>query len=899
LVAAAAPTGPGLQALARRNELRAALKCYGPFHLVRVLPQMMVLAVAELVAAVVSGDRARAAAVVGSWRWNLRQLGDLRGARRAVKARRNQSDAEVRRLQAPGSARATTYLSRLVHQGFDVAHGRSPSAGEGGGTRGADEAPPGARTAPGDEPVLTGSVGRAFSEDADFDELDDLGRRAGRDRFGRRRPRRVLATPRSRLATWLVVAVVLVFGSRDLFAPGLPLVGQFLPLGSWSSVWHHLAAGWQPAGVGSTAPASPAFAVLGVAGTVLFGAMGLVDKVLVLGCIPLGGYGAARLLGPLVSRRARLIGAVGYLGLPLPYDDLARGRWDGLVAYALVPFVVSRLARASGLPPFAAEPSGPTGWRRPMVRHVVALGVLEAVAVAFAPAMAVVVLVCAIGVAAGSLAAGDRRASGRVVVVAGGATGLAAVLCGPWVVGTIAGGNALAVFGLAPSPSSSPGWLGLLRFAVGPLGSSPLAWLPVLAALLPLLIARRWRLAWATRLWAVALMSWLLAWLVGRGWTGSFAPSEVVLLAPAALGVAVGIGLGVSAFESDLSGYQFGWRQIVTASAVLATAVGLVPVAAEAFDGRWGLVGTGYAEPLAFMGSSVHQGPFRVLWLGDPMALPTGGWSIEPGLAYATSEDGTPDVSNLWSPAGPGPARHLAQAVSLAVAGGTSHLGRLLAPAGIRYVVLVSSLAPSVQGVQSPTAFPLPPAVPPALLSQDDLRQVPGGEGVTVLSNADFVPVRATRAAGRVTTTGTPRASDLVGWHPLPGGAGGYRGPVPRSTVLSSTAPAGRWSLTVDGRPAARTPAFGWAAQFSVPRAGQGRLELAGSPWPWLGLAVEVALWLGAAWALVAGRRGRVRSPAPMAGGVGGPGPAADGAGSGDGAGLVRADMVTAGAQRP
>ena len=42
--------------------------------------------------------------------------------------------------------------------------------------------------------VLTGSVGAAFSEDADFDELDDLGRRAGRDRFGRRVRRPPLGT---------------------------------------------------------------------------------------------------------------------------------------------------------------------------------------------------------------------------------------------------------------------------------------------------------------------------------------------------------------------------------------------------------------------------------------------------------------------------------------------------------------------------------------------------------------------------------------------------------------------------------------------------------------------------------------------------------------------------------
>jgi len=40
--------------------------------------------------------------------------------------------------------------------------------------------------------------------------------------------------------------------------------------------------------------------------------------------------------------------------------------------------------------------------------------------------------------------------------------------------------------------------------------------------------------------------------------------------------IAACVGLGVAAFESDLSGYSFGWRQIVTALAVVAAVVGLV-----------------------------------------------------------------------------------------------------------------------------------------------------------------------------------------------------------------------------------------------------------------------------------------------------------------------------------
>jgi GT2 family glycosyltransferase len=59
---------PSLLALRRRHELWTVLKCYGTAHLVRVLPQMAVLALGELFVALFTGERARAAAVVGAWR---------------------------------------------------------------------------------------------------------------------------------------------------------------------------------------------------------------------------------------------------------------------------------------------------------------------------------------------------------------------------------------------------------------------------------------------------------------------------------------------------------------------------------------------------------------------------------------------------------------------------------------------------------------------------------------------------------------------------------------------------------------------------------------------------------------------------------------------------------------
>jgi hypothetical protein len=758
----------------------------------------------------------------------------------------------------------------------------------------------------GDEPVLTGSVGLAFSEDADFDELDDLGHRSGRDRFGRVRRRPILSTSSARLAAWLVAVAVLVVGTRNLLAGAFPLIGQLTPFLSWGSTWHHLFAGWQPAGVGTTAPSTSAFALLGAVGTVFLGGMGLVQKVLVLGCLPLGAYGLVRLLRPLASVRARLAGAVTYLGLALVYDALAEGRWDGMVAYAVVPFILLRLARATGLAPFD-RPDGASADRwTTVVKPVLVLGVIEATAVALAPAVAPVVVLCALGIVAGSALVGGVRGAVRALTTAVVATAVAAVLLAPWVVGTLwAGHQAVGVFGLTTAPWSAPSFANLVRFAVGPVGSSPLSWLLIAAAVLPLLIGRQYRLAWAGRLWAVAVVGWVLAWAVGRGWTAPFSPSMTVVLAPAAAAVAACVGLGVTAFESDLTGYRFGWRQIVSAAAVVALVLGLIPVVADARGGRWGLPGTGYADALSFLSAApagsgdAALGGYRVLWLGDPRALPIGGWTASPGLAYATSENGTPNALDLWAPAGSGPTSTLAQAVTLAEDGDTVHLGRLLAPAGVRYVVVVEATAPDVPGVQSPPTYPASPTLIQALADQRDLAPVGGGSqsGFYVYLDTDSLTQRAARLAGPVSTGARvpgptwPTASDVTGWRPvLPGPAGKatFTGLVPAGTVYAGYAPGGRVSLQVAGQTRRSTPAFGWAAQFPAQPGGAASVGVAGQPLVPVTVVLQILLWLALATVLVGRRRwpfaGLTAGGAAAGDGAGDDGATGDGA-TGDGAG--------------
>ncbi|HTX62865.1 MAG TPA: hypothetical protein VMD28_04465, partial [Acidimicrobiales bacterium] len=634
--------------------------------------------------------------------------------------------------------------------------------------------------------------GLAFSEDADFDDLDDLGHRAGRGRNARSVG--FLASRHSRYLVGIVAALVLVVGSRHLIGSPMPVVGQFAPFPDWTALWHQFFSSWQPAGAGSNVPASPAFGFLGLAGTVLFGRSGLLQQVVVLACVPLGVWGMSRLLRPFGSPRGRLAAVITYLALPLAVDALARGRWDGLVAFAATPWVVLQLARATRLDPYGpsaaravpvAEPTGtagtapaaraerPVAWRQSLAGRALLLGALEAVAMSFAPAMAIVVLVSAFGLVCGSFVTGGLFRGARAVVVAVGGTVVAAVLCTPWVVGTLlAGRDALGVFGLAVNPTSAPGWGGLLRMAVGPVGASPLAWLLLAAALPVLLLARGPRLAWAIRLWAIAVPAWLLALVALKGWLVPFAPSVDVLLAPAAVAVAGAVGLGVMAFETDLVGYGFGWRQGAAVLSVLAIAAGVLPVVADAAGGRWGLPSSGYESAAGFRAVRPAARGYRVLWVGDPQALPSGGWSIGSGLAYATSTDGTPTLLDVWPPASPGRAVDLARALRVAMRGETVHLGRLLAAARVRYVVVVTALAPGPPGTAVTVSYPVPRGLDAALGRQEDLRTVTvSPTGLRVFQNTAFSP----GPGGQAVTAGRPggvtavldplgAALELVAW---------------------------------------------------------------------------------------------------------------------------------------
>ena len=128
---------------------------------------------------------------------------------------------------------------------------------------------------------------------------------------------------------------------------------------------------------------------------------------------------------PLVSPRARVVATISYLGLPLPYAAVGTGRWDGLVAYAALPFIVARLARVAGMAPFDQVVG--RGWRAGRSGQIAVLGAILAAGMSFAPALLPMTLLCAVAMALGSALMGQREHIGRVLGAAAVACGVAAV----------------------------------------------------------------------------------------------------------------------------------------------------------------------------------------------------------------------------------------------------------------------------------------------------------------------------------------------------------------------------------------------------------------------------------------------------------------------------------------
>jgi GT2 family glycosyltransferase len=600
--------------------------------------------------------------------------------------------------------------------------------------------------------------------------------------------------------------------------------------------FRELLSGVRTTGFGGTAAASPALGMLGGLSTLLFSSGALAQKAILVGG---GALGAIFLYRSLARRTgspfSAVVGASAYAVSATVLWAYSEGRVGLLVVVALVPVLIDRFEAS-----FAKD--APTAPRR----FVVALGLLIAVGISFEPGFAVAVALL-LGV---HLVAGDRRARGLGLILAGSA--VAAALVFPIVPGLVqGGGRALS------SRIGIPDMGQLARLVLAPargsdlLPSSPgngsIAWFLPVAAVLGLALARPELRARANRSALVGVAAVFLSWASAAGWLPVALSNPPVYTVLAACSAASLVGLGIASIMGVRS-EAFGFRQLCAGALTFVVVVGVVLQATEAMIGGWAIGGPEKIPPSWAVVRSDAEGNYRVLWIGrdvgtrfpspggDPQGVVADAGS---SLRYAvTGPDGVTSLDLGRSPAGPGDADLRAVLADVA-SGVTVHAGALLGPLAVRFVIVADG--------------DLPASMRTRLGNQVDL-DVQQASGLTIYRNARALPVAGELPGdpGVEPALGSSSLADRILLPSVRASSftrvtGGWDGTGAGGTAFLSSEFAPGWRL--EG-PAAATPpkrAFGWATAFSAP-AGPVHLRYADRWIRTAEMAALALLWAAALW---------------------------------------------------
>lgn len=628
---------------------------------------------------------------------------------------------------------------------------------------------------------------------------------------------------------------MVALGSRSIITSGVPAIGTFAHWPGTGDVFDAFGSAWRYTGLGSASPAPAALAVIGALSTALLGATGLAQTLVVVVAMPLGAFGAYRLGRHAIALRGPALAAGLAYGInPVARNAIAQGRLGPLVLFALLPFVLLRLVRL--------------GDRSDTRRgRVLRLTVLVALLGAFYPAgLGLVVLAVLSFVVAAPIAGGARamvRALGLAVAAALGAL----VLLLPWPVAYAHQGVDKAALGFAFRPALDLSQV--LRFDSGPAAAGWVVWGLVVAAAVPLFVATGDRLAWTARGWVLALVGWAVVWVPARWFpdTSVLAPEAGLTLA--ALGLALCVGIAVSVFVDGIQSFRFGWRQPAAVVGVIAMVLPALAFTSDVFDGRWNAPATGWANDLAFTSAFQNKGEFRMLWAGDPAELPLDPVVLRDGTGYVLTRNGPGDVTEQWRAPEHDADRVVDRALTLVATGRTNRLGRMLAPMGVRFIVL-----PSSQGSGGGAAASVPVALRRMMAQQLDLARLRSSPALVLYENLADAPLRALVPPPPLPVD-SPRpnhaaqSTDLSRATPLTSEAAA-------GTVLWGEAYDGDWRAAADGNTLRHERAFGWANGYVVDRRTTVSLSYEAQWMRWVMLAGALLIWLVVAWRW---RRTRVR----------------------------------------
>jgi GT2 family glycosyltransferase len=726
---------------AERAALASMLKDYGVLTLLWLLPVYTVLGVARILYMALSRRFEDAFDLLAAWAWNILHLPGTLRRRIRAQSVRSVPDRKIRPFMA-----STFRLPRWFERAEEIL-------------------------------------------DEGLEELED-------EELGRPLPRRAAGVAAGHpVLLGSILAIGLgALAVRHLVGPEVLSGGALASFpADLRDFFGELGSGVRTTVLGGVQPGSPALAGLGAGSWVAFGSTSLAQKVL-LGAMPaLAGVAMYRAMARQTgSPASAVVAAAVYVLSAIMLWAFSEGRLSLLVVLAVLPLAWDRIDAA-----FARRTL-----ERPF-RFGVGLGVALSIGAAFAPAL--VLPVGAFAVA--NLIAGRRRGRGSVLVAL--AVAVAALLAFP-VVLAAAGEPAAA---LTSSIGTADVWF-LLRLAPG---SGPGTW--AVAAFLPLAAivcfagagdpqrGRAWRALF------VAVAGTVLAWASVAGHLPVALTDAPAWLAAAAVAESALVAYGLSTFARGLERQAFGARQLGVAVLTILLSVGIAAQALQVTFAEWAIRPGGLPPAWPVIASS-SAGEFRILWLGtpngerfpapggDPIALAEAGEeTVRFGL---TDRDGVTALDEGRARSGPG-YEELHGILETLLGGGTRHLGALLGPFGVRYLIAEEG--------------DLPAGVADRLSDQLDLDRVPAG-GLTIFRSAAVLPTAFISANAPVpdrSDLGAIQASPDVIARALEGGGETFTGTADAAghVVVSEQFDAG-WRVDNAGDALAPFAGYGWAVAAPV-----------------------------------------------------------------------------------
>lgn len=657
--------------------------------------------------------------------------------------------------------------------------------------------------------------------------------------------------------TWGIVILAVVVASRTFINDAVPSIGEFLPFPeSPRQLLRDYTTAWDSGGFGATSPNPTGFVVLAATSVLWVFHMGLGLTVAVVGLILLGGLGVWRLSDVFPSNRERTVALLAYVAMPLLPGVVSTGRLSALVAFAAVPWFVHLVRVAVGIG--TADPSSVSAdltdgivelARRERIRRTAVAGLMAALAVALAPPVLLILTGVAVVLALTTLLVGAGWHTAAWFAVTGlMACGLAWVLNLP--ASTSWSWNDLTAIPLAGANGRGLTNVAAMSIGQGELGLLALAlYVPVVTALA---LSRAWRLSWAGRAGGLVVGFGALAVLQDRNALPVRVPEIGLLLVPVAVGLAIAAACAVASFASDVAGGRFGWRQPLGLASIAAVLAGLFPAMITLTDGAWFAPRTSLNDVVAQQISPDESvGDYRVLYIGDPRLLPIAPQDIGGGVAVALGGPRTPDFRGRFAPPPTAADAPLRTALRDIANSSTQRGGRLLAPFGIRYVVV-----PLFDGANSTADDPIePPAgLLDALNSQLDLELAYTAADFALYENRSAIPVAAAltgpladaAAASADSVAGLAR-TDLSAAPALFGEVLADRtgtGDVPAGVVHLAVPFDENWTLRIGEETVVARPGFDVLTAYDVENAGAGVLTYESRSSRRNELLGQAALWL-------------------------------------------------------